>query len=406
MDCIYAGAELTIVAAAGGDAHYGLPGISTRARSTQHSLNLGDIRLVQIFPDTNSLESSTWSSRAWTIQEGFLSRRRLIFMDHQVSFLCNKMHCAESIPLNLKAPVNDQAHGLKRPNGYPALGSPSTVPRDPQQTAVSLMLRCSAADISFDSDALNVCLGILKYLNIHHWWGMFVRPIGDNNVKTINLEWWSGNPGRRRRGFPSWSWTSVAGRYTYMEPCLDQPRGLCVIKVPLLDGSWRTVDDWMESGAAVDALSDQGCLKITGSILKPHFVDDLSRLQIFPSHYQYRLMTILRKKIFAVFDFVHEGWQGSTVTALDLDDMADTLETLSDVVGFVWNPGSQKLQTTPKVILLKPTDDGYKRIGIATWPGGWNIFGLKHHGVSRQPVNEWNHLLPIPLPPKIGFLLW
>ncbi len=38
-----------------------------------------------------------WSSRAWTYQEGLLSRRRLLFTESQVYFQCMEMHCWEGI---------------------------------------------------------------------------------------------------------------------------------------------------------------------------------------------------------------------------------------------------------------------------------------------------------------------
>ncbi|KAF2729940.1 HET-domain-containing protein, partial [Polyplosphaeria fusca] len=97
MDRIYNDSQITIVAAAGDGPQYGLPGVSARSRKQQQALEIDGITLAQVFHRTpRALEAATWTTRGWTYQEGFLSRRRLIFTDHQVSFVCNTMYCAES----------------------------------------------------------------------------------------------------------------------------------------------------------------------------------------------------------------------------------------------------------------------------------------------------------------------
>jgi hypothetical protein len=98
MDRIYSQAEVTLVAGAGVDDSYGLPGVSKRARKPQETINIGPLKLIQIPPHTScTLRSSKWASRGWTYQEGILSRRMLVFTDDQVSYVCNAMHCAETV---------------------------------------------------------------------------------------------------------------------------------------------------------------------------------------------------------------------------------------------------------------------------------------------------------------------
>ncbi|KAH8778471.1 heterokaryon incompatibility protein-domain-containing protein, partial [Diaporthe sp. PMI_573] len=88
MHRIYRGAEVTIVAAAGESPEYGLPGVS-RKMSIPPRLKIGNQKFACIPPDPQLLiESSTWSSRGWTYQEGLLSRRRLVFTDQQSYFQC------------------------------------------------------------------------------------------------------------------------------------------------------------------------------------------------------------------------------------------------------------------------------------------------------------------------------
>ncbi|KAK4223990.1 hypothetical protein QBC38DRAFT_486473, partial [Podospora fimiseda] len=98
MDRIYSKSIVTIIAAAGNDSKYGLPGVSKRHRLWQPRGQIAGATIVRV-PEhtTHTLQKSTWSTRGWTYQEGFLSQRRLIFTDHQVSFLCNQMYCCEAI---------------------------------------------------------------------------------------------------------------------------------------------------------------------------------------------------------------------------------------------------------------------------------------------------------------------
>ncbi|KAF9636489.1 hypothetical protein BFW01_g7385 [Lasiodiplodia theobromae] len=86
MDSIYQDAAFTIIAAAGDDADYGLPGVSTRPRTSRTSCRVGNFLVLssglhngtetEYRPNqTDVLSQSKWNSRAWTYQEGLLSRR-------------------------------------------------------------------------------------------------------------------------------------------------------------------------------------------------------------------------------------------------------------------------------------------------------------------------------------------
>ncbi|KAK1985275.1 heterokaryon incompatibility protein-domain-containing protein, partial [Colletotrichum cereale] len=104
MHEIYSRAHLTLVAAAGEDSSYGLPGIRKKHRPRMGRFSVGDVNIVQMLPHTSAQTlRSKWATRGWTYQEGYLAPRRLIFTDNQVSYLCNAMHCAETIrkPQNL-----------------------------------------------------------------------------------------------------------------------------------------------------------------------------------------------------------------------------------------------------------------------------------------------------------------
>ena len=95
MKLIYSCASLTIAAAAGGHADYGIAGIGVPRKFSQYSEVINGLRLATMFPSFTALENSSellWNTRGWTFQEKLLSKRLLIFTDFQVYF-----KCAESI---------------------------------------------------------------------------------------------------------------------------------------------------------------------------------------------------------------------------------------------------------------------------------------------------------------------
>ena len=69
-------ADLTIIAAAGDNPNYGLPGVSSRSRQQQKSLDLGTVSLLQIFDDRQDIRDSAWASRAWYVMPTYESKMR------------------------------------------------------------------------------------------------------------------------------------------------------------------------------------------------------------------------------------------------------------------------------------------------------------------------------------------
>jgi hypothetical protein len=92
MADIYASARLTIVAAAGEDADHGLPAVHEPPSDRIPYAIAGSIFLLP-YPvplRKEVLSESKWSTRAWTYQECFFAKRRLLFTGAQVKYGCNR----------------------------------------------------------------------------------------------------------------------------------------------------------------------------------------------------------------------------------------------------------------------------------------------------------------------------
>lgn len=84
MGEIFRSAACTTVAAAGDDPTYGLPGTS-RPRIQQPQAKIDNCEFVStMLPEHMIIPQTSWSGRGWTFQEERLSRRLIIFTDHQV----------------------------------------------------------------------------------------------------------------------------------------------------------------------------------------------------------------------------------------------------------------------------------------------------------------------------------
>ncbi|ETI27827.1 hypothetical protein G647_00276 [Cladophialophora carrionii CBS 160.54] len=100
MAVLYESAELTIIAAAGDGADYGLPGVPSRHRLEQRCIQVGGHDYIVFDTPLNSaLQDSRYITRGWTYQEEASSvrLRRLYFTDHQIYFECRESHSCEIV---------------------------------------------------------------------------------------------------------------------------------------------------------------------------------------------------------------------------------------------------------------------------------------------------------------------
>jgi hypothetical protein len=220
---------MTIVAAAGTDSCYGLPGIGTSRAQGEYKILINDMPFMRLPIDpTINVKDSKWNSRGWTYQEGLLSRRLLIFTETEVYFECKEMTCRESVDTELSPDL---------PSGPSTYFDGAFVP-DHQGFSLYRISHHSAEVLyrieefrnrtfTNDHDILEGFKGILVFFEgrfgVEHCWGIPIfqsvdampsnRLERDKNMRwTSSKSFWAGMIAActgydRRLGFPSWSWT-------------------------------------------------------------------------------------------------------------------------------------------------------------------------------------------------------
>lgn len=250
MDVIYRQADFTIIAAAGYNPNYGLPGISRVPRHCRPLATVGNYILQEECEQPKwVVERSTWASRAWTYQEGICSRRRLVFTDKEVTFECAESHCRET------------SYNITTRWEYLLFGR-----RDiPQRAQVYTHIQeYTQREMSRQSDALNALLGVLHKLQdhddepIYHLCGVPIFLVDNNTLSQsflLGLNWWfrenpRGRNVKRRNDFPSWSWTGWDGAISYFSNMLEVINRLdseidpaCQVSLLTSNDSWMNLND-------------------------------------------------------------------------------------------------------------------------------------------------------------------
>lgn len=268
MRRIYDKADLTIVAAAGKDANYGLPGVGERPRRHPPALKVGSVtaRVVSLLP-SKIIPASTWASRGWTFEEAFLSRRRLVFLEDQVYFECNLGHACERIltspetclsnspSMSLLSIYGSNAEARKeallqeiwQQNPQSHAYQPNPPSRESHDIEaciqhgllpyVKAVMGYSKRTLTEPSDSLHAFEGMLEHFQdaiatpLCHIWGVpvpanpAVRNTDAGRFLATGLAWYHGGDGKpnghwgwvhnppchRRTDFPSWSWAGWEG---------------------------------------------------------------------------------------------------------------------------------------------------------------------------------------------------
>ena len=182
MGDIYAASQITLVAAAGIDPSFGLPGVLSTARSVPNARKIGDVwvkplpRLVQLA----EVSESKWASRAWTFQEFHRSRRRLIFTENQAIFVCNSgVRCEIALSSISWVPQfkerEQDIHWIQQWLPQCVMTRDSRLEATMIDRAAGYLEAYSNRDLSYDTDALDAIVGALEPLrrkNVHHVCGV------------------------------------------------------------------------------------------------------------------------------------------------------------------------------------------------------------------------------------------
>jgi Heterokaryon incompatibility protein (HET) len=220
MGEIYKHSVLTVIAAAGDDSHYGLPGIGAKLRECQPCVRVGNRTLVYTPYVKAEILNSKWNSRGWTYQEGLLSRKQLVFTPTQVYFQCNAMHCLESIQMPLK-----DLHIYNNIRMQDNVDISRVFPlRGLGKSQFDLNARLNEyleRSLTFEKDILDAFKGVLvaferKFpLRVRTLCGIPILipniSMSDLDGLVLGLSWRSltfesGQHPKRRLEFPSWTW--------------------------------------------------------------------------------------------------------------------------------------------------------------------------------------------------------
>ncbi|KAH3916580.1 hypothetical protein HBI56_047620 [Parastagonospora nodorum] len=251
MDQIYRGAEFTIVAAAGRDKTYGLPGVSTTKRVQSPVLRFDQGLIFSIGPEPNELvaEATVWSTRGWTFQEGFLSKRLLVFTDWQVTFYCQKASWMEALggPRFMRRQDIDwdqwpnQASLWNRDQDWHSNSGVLSA----LHGSIRLLENYTCRHLSYESDAVKAVSGILSYQReaskpMFHLSGLPYYPPSAHGtsseatqrpeeVLALTLSWRNLNRAiqtKRRYMFPSWTWAGWSGPVVWVCHYASFTRGI------------------------------------------------------------------------------------------------------------------------------------------------------------------------------------
>ncbi|KAE8451422.1 hypothetical protein EG329_004051 [Mollisiaceae sp. DMI_Dod_QoI] len=220
MAYIYSGASITIIAAQGEDANYGLRGLRgvshPRKRSRHVFKPAKGYEIVLAAPKLRPRPShSQWSKRGWTFQEQIFSRRRLIFENDSIEWHCS----CSTFPEDVEARPGSRKKFAEVDSAF-NMSFPSL------EEYGRLMRNYNLRDFTHSEDALAAISGTTTALSRHFRGGflcglplMFLdvalcwQPFGDCQRRIP-----TGNKALTELGLPSWSWMGNSNYQPVSEP--------------------------------------------------------------------------------------------------------------------------------------------------------------------------------------------
>lgn len=209
MSEIYAFAYITVIAAEGSHADFGLPGFEfSRKRSIKQSIiKLGQERLIEPIRYMFERDHIAYHTRGWTFQEYNFAKRRLILEGQSIRWECRESSWCEDLVSSTDFGVWDSNNSWD-----------VTESRIPDVLELNNMINeYNPRDLGRKEDALPAFLGIQKVMSQYYPQGfIYGMPI---YFFDISMAWTpSMNRIERRKSSvprlspPSWSWLGWSGR--------------------------------------------------------------------------------------------------------------------------------------------------------------------------------------------------
>ncbi|KAL8708577.1 MAG: hypothetical protein Q9220_006512 [cf. Caloplaca sp. 1 TL-2023] len=207
MDRIYGHSVLLIIAAGGENAESGLSGVRPFTRTLQQALLPvnPDLTLVSTQKLWNLRQGTAYGQRAWTMQEEFFARRRLIFVNGQVFFHCRHASWQEDIVLE------DQT--IRSSRWAPNCPAPNTRDDEVFTKYAQMLQEYTSRKSTFEGDILNAFAGISNYEAVEL--GATMKYGIPNSAFDWAIHWEPQEVLKRRESdrmiHPSWSWAGWVG---------------------------------------------------------------------------------------------------------------------------------------------------------------------------------------------------
>jgi Heterokaryon incompatibility protein (HET) len=212
MTEIYAFACLTVVAAEGSHADFGLAGFEfSKKRSIQQSvIKIGQERLVNPIQYVYEKNGVAYHTRGWTFQEYNFAKRRLIFEEQSVRWECREVGWCEDLVSNVDVGIEDSD------TSWDLAGS-----KNPDVLELNdLINEYNSRDLGRKEDALPAFLGMQKVLSQYYPRGfLYGMPV---HYFDIAMAWrpLSYSVNRRESSTPhlnppTWSWLGWSGKVDF-----------------------------------------------------------------------------------------------------------------------------------------------------------------------------------------------
>lgn len=232
MDRIYRGATFCVVAAAGEDAQYGLPGVSLRRTWSSSHTHIQDVEFRALVESVAEVVSTCrWNSRGWTFQESLLSRRLLYFTDCGVFFHDRQTQSSDDF-------------AAEHPQCCRVMSAREELDFLPERYK-GIISDYTRRDLTYDEDILRALAGVLNALfserNVSY--GMPLDFFIEALLWKSSEREESFRPSTYDITFPTWSWASCRGKII-----IDGFDGYgliyCALVDPSLSSRIRAITPW------------------------------------------------------------------------------------------------------------------------------------------------------------------